>query len=157
MSDSQAPSAAQHMVMSGIVLAVAVIVTWLSYTQTPVEAFLFPRLISVFFQGLAVWTFARAVLRLSRVGDGIGFGEISNLAPGLAILLVYVFWMAKAIGFYAASTLAFFLIFTIYDPSSHGAPRAWLKRILVTAAFMAVIYCLFTLVLKVQTPRGILI
>jgi hypothetical protein len=157
MSNSPATSAVQHMVMTGIVLVVAAIVTWLSYTQIPVEAFLFPRLISIVFLGLAVWTFASAFLRLSRVGDGVGFRAIGNLAPGLAIMLVYVFWMAKAIGFYAASTLAFFLLFTIYDPSSDGRPRSWLKRILVTAAFMAVIYGLFTLVLKVQTPRGLLI
>jgi len=157
MSASPATSAVQHIVMTGIVLVVAIIVTWLSYTQTPVEAFLFPQLISVFFLGLALWTFASAVLRLSRAGEGIEFAAIKNLAPGLAILLVYVFWMAKAMGFYAASTLAFFLIFTIYDPSSHGAPRSWLKRLLVTAGFMAVIYALFTLVLKVQTPRGWLI
>ncbi len=157
MSISPATSAVQHLVMTGIVLAVAIIVTWLSYTQTPVEAFLFPQLISVIFLGLALWTFASAVLRLSRAGEGVEFAAIKNLTPGLAIMLVYVFWMAKAMGFYTASTLAFFLIFTIYDPSSHGAPRSWLKRLLVTAGFMAVIYGLFTLVLKVQTPRGLFI
>jgi len=41
------------------------------------------------------------------------------------------------------------------DPASHTDIKSWIKRLLVTSGFMAVIYALFTLLLKVQTPRGL--
>ena len=45
----------QHVVSSGVVLLVAAFVTWISFTQQPADAFLFPRLIAIFFVGLAIW------------------------------------------------------------------------------------------------------
>jgi len=65
-----------------------------------------------------------------------------------------VFWAAKALGFYASSTAAFFAIYSLYDPASLFDIRAWLKRIVVTAIFMVIIYGLFAELLNVQTPRG---
>lgn len=147
-------SRAQHLVASSIILAVALVVGWLSFTQQPAEAFLFPRLISVFFMVLAAWNFLRAVLGLSKVGEGISGQTALAIAPGLVVTLVYIFWAAKTVGFYASSTAAFFILFTLYDPEPLSDGRAWLKRVIVTAIFMAIIYALFTLLLKVQTPRG---
>ncbi len=67
---------------------------------------------------------------------------------------VYVVDGAKNLGFYAAGTLTFLALYTIYDPAPLSSVRDWGKRILVTALFMLVIYGLFALVLQVQTPRG---
>ncbi len=144
----------QHIVPAGIVLAVAIIVAWLSFTEEPTEAFLFPRIISVAFVGLAVWNMYRAAAGLARVGGGIDGRTALNVLPGLIVALAFVFFAATALGFYVAGTLTFLAIYTIYDPTPLSSLNGWVRRIIVTAVFMAVMYGLFALLLKVQTPRG---
>lgn len=56
----------QHMVPSGIVAAVALWVCWISFTQQPADAFLFPRLISTAFLLLAFWTSVRRYLAFQK-------------------------------------------------------------------------------------------
>lgn len=155
MSQMSASKRLQHLAPNAIITALAAVVTWISFTQEPAAAYLFPRLISVFMLVLAIWSLARAVLGVSRVGSGLTLETALNLAPGVALILIYVFWAAKTLGFYTASTAAFLLLFTIYDPTPVTNLRGWIKRIVITAAFMAVIYALFTLLLKVQIPRGL--
>lgn len=145
----------QHMVSSAIILLVAAAVTWISFTQEPADAFLFPRLIAIFFIGLALWNFIRAITGLAKVGEGLDWISFKNIAPGLLVVIVYVFFAAKLLGFYFSSTIAFLTIFTIYDPANINDAKAWLKRIIITIMFMTVMYGLFALLLKVQTPRGI--
>jgi hypothetical protein len=145
----------QHMVGSGIVAAVGIWVAYVSYTQQPAEAFLFPRLISSVFVVLAVWTFIKACLGWTKVGNGITVPQFMNLLPGLAVALVYIFWAAKGFGFYTATTIAFFILLSLYDPAPHTVLKSWLKRALITVCFMAVMYGLFALLLKVYTPREV--
>ncbi|MEM7507371.1 MAG: tripartite tricarboxylate transporter TctB family protein [Pseudomonadota bacterium] len=147
----------QHLIASGLVLAVAVIVGWLSFTQQPAEAFLFPRLISVVFVLLALWNFARAALGLSKVGEGVDMRLALTILPGLVVALIYIFFAAKTLGFYLASTIAFLVVYTLYDPVPVSDLRGWVRRIVITAVFMAVIYGLFAMLLQVQTPRGLFI
>ncbi len=147
----------QHLVPGSVILGLALIVAWLSFTQEPAEAFLFPRIISVVFVALAIWNFIRAATGLARVGRGVSKQDGINILPGLLIMIVLVFWAAKALGFYLASTIAFFMVYSIYDPAPVSSGRDWSKRVVVTAIFIGIIYTLFALVLKVQTPRGILI
>ena len=144
----------QHVISSSIVLLVAAAVTWISFTQEPAAAFLFPRLISIFFITLAVWNFLRAAFGLSKVRSGLSMNETLNFLPGLIVALVFVFFAAKQFGFYVTSSIAFFAVYTIYDPAPLSSAIAWAKRIITTALFMAVMYGLFALLLKVQTPRG---
>ena len=144
----------QHVLPGAAVLGVALIVAWLSFTQEPADAFLFPRVVAVVFVILAVWNFARAALGLARVGGGVDRRTALTVLPGLAVMAVFVFWAAKALGFYVASTLTFFTLYALYDPAPLASVRDWGKRALVTAAFMAVIYALFAVLLQVQTPRG---
>jgi hypothetical protein len=155
MSQMSTAKRLQHLLPNAIVTALAAVVTWISFTQEPAAAYLFPRLISVFMLIMAVWSLARAVLGISRVGTGLTAEVALNLAPGVALILIYVFWAAKTLGFYTASTIAFLLLFTIYDPTPITSLRGWAKRIVITAAFMAVMYALFTLLLQVQMPRGL--
>ena len=144
----------QHIIPAGIVFGLAALVTWLSFTQQPAESFLFPRIISVFFITLAAWNFARAATGLAKVGGGMSPSMILKLMPGLIVMLVFVFGAAKGLGFYTASSLSFFAIYSLYDPVPYSSPKDWAKRLAVTVAFMAVIYLLFALILQVQTPRG---
>lgn len=145
----------QHIIGSGVVAAVGLWVTYISYTATPSEAFLFPRLIATVFVVLAVWTFAKACLGWTKVGNGISTTQLKNLAPGLVVALVYIFWAAKGFGFYTATTVAFFILLSLYDPAPHGALKSWLKRIAITAGFMLVMYGLFAKLLVVFTPREV--
>ncbi len=145
----------QHIIASGLVAAVGLWVAWISYTQQPTEAFLFPRLISTVFVVLAFWTFAKALIGLTKVGAGLNAHTIGNLAPGLAVALIYIFWAARGLGFYTATTIAFFILLSLYDPAPHNALRSWLRRTIITAVFMAVMYGLFAKLLQVYTPREI--
>lgn len=145
----------QHIIGSGIVAAIGIWVALVSYTQQPSEAFLFPRLISSVFVVLALWTFAKACLGWTKVGGGISVRQFTNLLPGLIVALIYIFWAAKGLGFYTASTLAFFILLSLYDPAPHDAVRSWLRRMLITAIFMVVIYGLFAKLLTVYTPREV--
>ena len=146
----------QHIVGSGIVAAVGVCVAYVSFTQQPSEAFLFPRLISSVFVVLALWTFAKACLGWTKVGNGISVQQFTNLVPGLIITLIYIFWAAKGLGFYTATTIAFFILLSLYDPAPNGQVKTWLKRVFITAVFMVVMYGLFAKLLTVYTPREVL-
>ncbi|KIC17398.1 MULTISPECIES: tripartite tricarboxylate transporter TctB family protein [unclassified Leisingera] len=146
----------QHILGSGLVFAVGIWVAWVSYTQQPAEAFLFPRLIASVFVVLAGWTFGKAALGLSKVGSGVSRTMFLNMVPGLAVMLIYVFWAAKALGFYTATAIGFFILLSLYDPAPHSEGKTWVKRMLVTAVFVAVMYGLFAKLLSVYTPREIL-
>ena len=146
----------QHVFSSGIVLLVGLCIAWISFTQEPVEAFVFPRLIASFFVLFGLWNFLRASLGLAKVGKGFNPKALRNIVPGLVLIVALVFFVAKFLGFYAGSFAAFLCLYSLYDPASHSVPKTWIKRLLITACFMAVIYTLFALLLQVQTPRGII-
>jgi len=145
----------QHLIPAILVLALAATVCWLSYTREPAAAFLFPRIISVVMLTLAIWNFARAAMGLARVGSGIELKESLAILPGILLMCVFVFFAAKELGFYVASFVSFVILYSLYDPASHLRWQSWLRRFLVALGFMFVIYALFSLLLKVQTPRGL--
>lgn len=151
MSDLSLPRL-QHIIASGCVALVGAWVAYLSYTQQPAEAFLFPRLISTVFVVLAVWTFVKACLGWTKVGAGVSLPAFLKMLPGLLIATVYIFWAAKALGFYSSTAIAFFLLYSLYDPSPHRSAKSWSKRLVATGCFVAVMYGLFALLLKVYTP-----
>jgi len=147
-------SIAEHRIASGGILLVAAIVAYISFTGEPASAFLFPRIIATVMLALAVWNFIRAVTGVSKVGDGVSPSLAKTIAPGILIVLVYIFFMAKLFGFYVSSFAAFVTIYAVYDPASHTEIKSWIKRALTALVFMAIIYGLFSILLKVQTPRG---
>ena len=154
MSNQSTAYRLQHTIPATFVFLVAAAVTYLSYTQEPADANIFPRLISIFFIGLAIWNLARALLGIAKVGDGLNKKSTMNFLPGVLVMLVFVLFAAKTFGFYVSSFTAFLIIFTLYDPVPFSSLKDWVKRIVVTAAFMVVIYGLFAKLLFVQTPRG---
>jgi len=144
-----------HVLSSGAIAAVGLYVAYVSYTQQPADAFLFPRLISTVFVALALWTFGKAVMGLSKTGEGVSAASLRRMLPGLVVSCIYVFWAAKSLGFYTATAIAFFVLLSIYDPKPHTEVKSWGKRVIITAGFIAVMYGLFALLLKVYTPREI--
>ena len=140
---------------SGLVAIVGLWVTYISFTQEPAAAFFFPRIIAIIFSILALWTFGKAVLGKTKVGNGLTVPAVLNILPGLLIAVFYVFWAAQAMGFYTASTLVFFILLSLYDPAPHNQIKTWVKRVLVSIGFLAVMYGLFALLLSVYTPKEI--
>ncbi|MDB4131934.1 tripartite tricarboxylate transporter TctB family protein [Amylibacter sp.] len=147
----------QHKLSSGFVASVAFIVCYISFTGQPSDAYLFPRVISVFFLTLSLWTFIKALLGLSKAGNGLTLNMFRNMLPGMLISSIYLFFAAKFLGFYTATTIAFFLLLTAYDPESYSSVNSWVKRIIITACFIAIMYTLFAKILVVYTPRGMFI
>ncbi len=156
-AESMPLSRVQHLVPAAAVLALALIVAWVSFTREPSEAFLFPRMIASVMLLLALWNFIRASLGLARVGDGLTRKGVGAITPGLCVIVLLVYVAARYLGFYSASWLAFLSIYSLYDPASHTLFAVWVKRVLITTAFLSVIYALFSLLLQVQTPRGLFI
>lgn len=144
----------QHIIPSGVIALVGIWVAYISFTQQPADAFLFPRLISVVFVALALWTFGKALLGWSKVGEGVSLELAKTIAPGLIVAGIYIFWGAKTLGFYAAATISVFLLITWYDGKPKAALSSWIRRILITALIITVLYGLFALLLSVYTPRG---
>lgn len=145
----------QHIISSGLVAFVGLWVCGISYTQQPAEAFLFPRLISSVFVALALWTFGKAIMGWSKVGNGVSARAFMQMLPGLLVAILYVFWAAKGLGFYTATSICFFILLSLYDPAPHTESRSWIKRLIISGVFMVVIYGLFAKLLKVYTPREI--
>ena len=86
---------ALHIASSVLIAAAAVWICWISFTQQPAEAFVFPRLISAFLVAFSLWTLGTALTGRSRNGDGIALPVMLKLAPGLLVAIVYVFWRPK--------------------------------------------------------------
>jgi putative tricarboxylic transport membrane protein len=84
--------------------------------------------------------------------DGYPF---TRIATSMGMVLVYFFCL-NTIGFYSSSFLFYLAFIFVFSPDR----KAFLKRphisIAVPACFIAVIYALFNLVLKVSAPSGIL-
>lgn len=146
----------EHAIPAGIIMVIGLWVAWISYTQTPAEAFVFPRLISTIFVALSVWTFIATFVKPAEGSVTIPAKTWLNILPGLIIGAICVFWMGKALGFYTASAITVFALISYYDPAPHGQIGSWIKRILITAGFIAVMYLLFAMLLGVFTPREIL-
>ena len=131
---------------------------WIAYESFTVEdpqPYLFPQLISIAMIGLSAAALFRAVRGANRTGAGIPVDLLLRIAPGIAVMLVYVLVLAPQLGFYTGSAVGFFTLYSLYDPNSHQSVRTWLTRIAITAGFMLVIYLVFALALQVQTPRGL--
>ena len=146
----------QHTVASGLIALASAGICWLSFTQEPSAAFLFPRLISVALVALSFWTFVKALRGLSQAGSGISGELLVNMLPGLVVMLVYIFWAAKALGFYSSTAIAVFILLSLYDPAPHDKVMSWLRRGAITGVFVLVMYGLFAMLLKVYTPAGVI-
>ena len=148
----------EQAIPAGIITLVGLWVAFISFTQQPAEAFSFPRLISAVFVVLSIWVFVQALIGngASDEANSIPWKTWANILPGLIIAAIYIFWAAKALGFYTATVLAVFVLVTYYDPSPHGAVKSWIRRIIVTAGFVAVMYLLFGTLLGVFTPSEVL-
>jgi Tripartite tricarboxylate transporter TctB family len=155
--DTDVAGRLQQTIAAAAILGVGVWVAYVSFSVRDPQPYLFPQLISVVMLALAGFALVRALMGTNRTGTGMSIERLVAITPALLVMLLYIFVLIPALGFYAAATVAFFTLYTVYDPTSHKKPSTWLTRIVVTAGFMALIYLVFALGLRVQTPRGLFI
>ncbi len=147
----------QQTIAAVLILALSLWIAFVSFNVKDPQPYLFPQLFSVVMVGLSVVAVFRALRGANRTGVGMTKEQTRNIAPAIILMLVYVFLLVPWLGFYAAGTVCLFTLYTLYDPNSHLSARTWVMRTVVTVGFMALIYLVFALGLRVQTPTGILL
>ncbi|MDE0537166.1 MAG: tripartite tricarboxylate transporter TctB family protein [Rhodospirillales bacterium] len=145
----------QQIIPPGIVVAFSLWIAFVSFNVDDPQPYLFPRLISIALVGLSLLALIRAFLGKDNVGAGFTKAILKNVAAGVAVMGLFVFFLAEFLGFYTASALTFLVIVSLYDPASHYEIQTWVKRFGVMIGFIAIMYGLFTLLLKVQIPKGL--
>ncbi|MEZ5728954.1 MAG: tripartite tricarboxylate transporter TctB family protein [Burkholderiaceae bacterium] len=136
------------------VTVLAAVIAWHSFDADDARAYLFPRLVSV---AMLLFAFVNLLQSLrARASEPRANGTLRHALPGLTVLAIYVFWGAEALGFYLAGAVTVFTIHTLYDPAPR-TPRRIAAQAGVGVGTAIVLYLLFSVVLQVQLPRGILI
>jgi hypothetical protein len=121
------------------------------------EAYLFPRLIAlaIGLLGLAVLGSALATAQAGSASASASARGWASVLPALAILVAYR-WAMEIVGFYTAAFAVFLTIVWVYAPEPVTL-RLAARRVVVSAVFVGTIYAIFALLLRVQTPRGLLL
>lgn len=162
----------------------AALCCWASFTGDA-EVYAFPRLVAALMLVFALCRWGQKFINTQTAkAAGAALAEslpngaaITRLLPG-AILIILHIATARHLGFYTSSFLAFLILTTYYgnitadnndnngdkDSTTAGNNKAALRPMLKTlpqnatiaAAFTATLYALFALLLKVQTPTGLL-
>ena len=135
------------------VVLIAYLMFYVSYFQENKEAFLFPAIITT-----AVLVFS--LTSLFRETYGLCIDDIKSIAflrllPAIICMIVAVFTL-EHLGMYTTAAIALFLISAWYSPVENTTKRL-LSSLLLSAGFTIFMYLLFSIMLGVQTPRGILI
>ena len=138
-----------------IVVALAAAAALASFAGADDSAYLFPRLISAAWLGLCVLHLILRLADAARV-QSPDYSALRRAAPGAAIIAVYAA-LAEAAGFYLAAFCAFLTLATVYDKREGKAGwRRAVARILVAGAIILALRAVFSELLRVQTPRGVL-
>ena len=135
------------------VVLIAYLMFYVSYFQENKEAFLFPAIITT-----AVLFFSLTSLIRETYGlclDDIKPIAFLRLVPAIICMVAAVFTI-EHLGMYSTSAIALFLISAWYSPEENTTKRL-LSSLLLSAGFTFFMYLLFSLMLGVQAPRGILI
>ena len=132
-----------------VLAAVAFCASW--FVDEP-EAYTFPRLVSILFLIFATANLIRSFFAESFSIDQ--FTRLRPLLPGMALIALYIA-LAEHIGFYVSAALIYWSLAFAYSENHNH--RSALKSAVIALAVVAVLYLLFAILLKVQTPRGFLI
>lgn len=139
---------------SAVASALSLVYLVASFYPDDAEVFLFPRIISVLMAALCVFLWIDAFTGSGRdAAQGDGFP--GDILPGLGIGALYLS-ILEAVGFYTASFLAFFAIAVVYSGDSGRGFKPILKKLVIAALFMVILYLLFWQGLHMRTPRGFL-
>ena len=139
------------MVPAGMLIC-AIILCIAGFSGSNQEAFLFPNIVAVIMVIIAAFAVynSRNALHKEKTTPV----PWMLILPAMVIFIAYLA-LAETVGFYVCSFITFVALVSIYMPESINLKR--FTRIVITGLiFMAGLYCLFSLLLKVQVPRGFL-
>ena len=133
-----------------IISLFSVFLIYASFVLGNSEDYLFPRLISgaIGILTLMLWF---------EKGDSDRTTNFKDLMPGIAIASAFILSL-KILGFYLASMIVFFTLVMYYSKPEEPKDfwRVLLIKLGVTIVFILALYGLFTVLLKVRTPEGLL-
>ena len=135
-------------------LLIALVFALLSFYDTDAETYLFPRIIAI---ALLILSLAHFISNLSVKTEIDNYASdhryIRDLLPGLIVGLVFIL-VLETIGFYTSSFFTFLALLSLYGKRRALDPKALAKKVMVSLAFMAILYLLFWVGLQVRTPAG---
>lgn len=143
----------RRLLVAALVTLVAGLIFKVSYFQDNAEAYLFPAVVAGAMLAFSLVSLAREAFNLC-VDDfqpfpfGRQWPAILMMAAGVALI--------ETLGMYATTFLVLLLVTYWYSPQEQGARRA-LHSLAMAVGFTLAMYGLFSLLLKVQVPRGWLI
>lgn len=155
----------------------AALCCWASFSGDA-EVYAFPRLISALMLVFVMCRWSQKFISAKQnAGQSVAPMEslpssaaIKRLLPGAFVIVLHIA-LARYLGFYASSFLAFVVLTTYYGSTitpenTSTAPRPIFatlpilatlpKNTIIATAFTATLYALFSILLKVQTPTGFL-
>ena len=114
----------------------------------------FPRVVAIAMLALSVII---ALQAWRRAADGPSQDELEaiplgKLWPSLSVFIGYLL-LAEHLGFFVTSFLAFLIIAVLYTPGRLSVVTL-LRTTLIGIGFIAVLYLVFVMLLRVQFPHG---
>ena len=138
-----------------LVTVFAVVLLAASFLAKYPEAYLFPRILAVILALLCVFQLvmvARGTDTIDNITEVIG--SMKNMLPIIGMIIVYVA-LAEWLGFYLSAALAYFAVALVGGGSYDSRHIA--KTAVVALGVTVGLYILFSLLLQVQSPRGLLL
>lgn len=135
------------------VVMIAALIFRASYFQDNSEAYLFPSIIASVVLVLALMSLAREAFDLC-VDDFQAFPLVRQLP--VILMMVLAVSLVEILGMYSSAFLVLALVTYWYSPQEDGRRRL-VSSLVFATGFTAFMYLLFSLLLNVQLPRGILI
>ena len=148
------PNRAAAILGDTLVLAIAIVITASAWLADSPEAYTFPRLITGLFLLFAIANLIRDAFFAAASVHGINTKLIKKIAPGGTIIATYIA-VADIAGFYLSSCITYATLSFVYEKTHNKRTLAKNLAVAVTATIL--LYLVFALILKVQTPRGLLI
>lgn len=127
---------------------------WSTLGAAQPRAYLFPRVLAATMIALGVLLTLRAWRVRPRAAGSATATAWMQLWPGLLGIALYLA-LARTLGFYVSAWLFFTLLAMAYTPRGRFHALAW-RAAPIAAAFVALLYVVFALILQVQLPSGVL-
>lgn len=129
------------------------IIFYASYFQENTEAYLFPGIVAGSMLALCLLSLVREVFDLC-MDDFESFPFVSQVFS--LIVMITTVLLLEAVGMYACCFAALMLISIWYSPQQ-DTKKKYINSFLFSTGFIAGIYLLFSMLLNVQLPKGLLI
>ena len=136
-----------------LVAVIAGLIFRASYFQESSEAYLFPSIVAIAMLGLALLSLFREAVDLC-MDDFQAFPFVRQL-PVIVMMAGGVF-LVEVLGMYTSAFLVLFLVSYWYSPQEEGRRRL-IQSVAFSMGFAGFMYLLFTVMLNVQLPRGLVI